>query len=273
MSNNIDKKVVDDFGNEWDRFQQADITYDAWNQYFHIFPFSEINNDSVGFDMGCGSGRWATFMYDKVGLLNCVDPSKKALNVAKKNLQAASNINFIEASVGDNNILQEGSQDFGYCLGVLHHVPETAEGIKSCSKLLKKGAPFLIYLYYNFENKPLFYKYLWKASDIIRRIISRLPNPLKIIIAELIAILVYLPLAKLSNFVEKLGLNVSNIPLSDYRDKTLHFIRTDSLDRFGTRLEQRFDKAEISNMLKNAGFEQPIFSESTPHWVALTRKV
>ena len=40
MTNNIDKKVVDDFGNEWDRFQQADITYDAWNQYFHIFIFS-----------------------------------------------------------------------------------------------------------------------------------------------------------------------------------------------------------------------------------------
>ena len=156
MSNNSDQKTVNGFGDEWERFDQSQLAQDEqqvlFDKYFSIFPWSKLPEGSTGFDMGCGSGRWATFMYDKVGLLNCVDPSKKALNVAKKNLQAASNINFIEASVGDNNILQEGSQDFGYCLGVLHHVPETAEGIKSCSKLLKKGAPFLIYLYYNFEK-------------------------------------------------------------------------------------------------------------------------
>ena len=33
--------------------------------------------------MGCGSGRWAKFIAPKVKILNCIDPSFKALKVAK----------------------------------------------------------------------------------------------------------------------------------------------------------------------------------------------
>lgn len=273
MNNNLDQKVVNDFGNEWDKFKQENISRDSWDQYFHLFPFEELNADSVGFDMGCGSGRWAMFIANKIGKLNCIDPSEKALNVARSNLSEHSNINFIEASVGDENILEKSSQDFGYCLGVLHHVPNTAEGIKSCARLLKKGAPFLIYLYYDFENKPILYKYLWKLSDYIRRITSILPYKLKLIVAELIAFIIYVPLAQLSKWSEKFGLNVENFPLSDYRNKSLHFIRTDSLDRFGTRLEQRFSKIQIKKMLMDAGFSEPEFSNRTPYWVCLTRKL
>ena len=34
--------------------------------------------------MGCGSGRWANFIAPKVKILNCIEPSKQALDVAKK---------------------------------------------------------------------------------------------------------------------------------------------------------------------------------------------
>ena len=95
---NIDKKVVEDFGEEWNKFSQSEIADDdlkkSWSQYFEIFPFDELNSDSEGFDMGCGSGRWGRFVSDKVGCLNCIDPSAKALEIAKKNLSSFSNINF-----------------------------------------------------------------------------------------------------------------------------------------------------------------------------------
>ena len=91
---NIDKKVVDDFGEEWNQYSQNTSSKtisdndleSAWNQYFNIFPFDDLKEDAQGFDMGCGSGRWAQFVADKVHKLNCIDPSEKALNVAKKNL-------------------------------------------------------------------------------------------------------------------------------------------------------------------------------------------
>ena len=272
---NIDKKVVKDFGIEWDRFQQSELSLDelekAWKPYFGIFPIEELDENSIGFDMGCGSGRWAQFIASKVGTLNCIDPSNQALEVAKRNLSEFSNVNFINASVGDH-VLEEKSQDFGYCLGVLHHVPDTLSGIKSCAIPLKQNAPFLIYLYYNFENRSFLFKWTWKLSDLFRRVISVLPSKVKVIIAALIALLVYFPLARFSLFVEKLGFNVQGIPLSYYRGRHYYFMRTDALDRFGTRLEKRFSKQDITEMLIKAGFKNIQFSEGRPFWVCLARK-
>jgi hypothetical protein len=49
-------------------------------------------------------------------------------------------------------------------------------------------------------------------------------------------------------------------------------MRTDALDRFGTRLEQRFSRAEIERMMTNAGLSGINFSEREPFWVAVGRK-
>jgi len=272
---NIDKKTVEDFGVEWNKYNQSSIPDEelkkSWNQYFDMFSFEELSNDSEGFDMGCGSGRWAKFVANKVHLLNCIDPSEKALNVAKRNLSNFSNIRYFNASVNDN-ILKENSQDFGYCLGVLHHIPDTLEGIKACAKLLKKNAPFLLYLYYNFENRSSFFKLIWRLSDFIRKIISSLSPKTKIFITSIIAYLIYYPLARFVFISEKLGIDVSNLPLSDYRNKPIYFMKTDALDRFGTRLEKRFSKDEIKRMLQEAGFRDIRFSKNMPFWVSISRK-
>ena len=44
---------------------------------------------------------------------------------------------------------------------------------------------------------------------------------------------------------------------------------TDSLDRFGTKLEHRFTKDEIYIMMKNLGLTKIKFSEKSPFWVAV----
>jgi len=272
---NIDKTVVDDFGHEWKKFNHLSTNEDdiksSFNQYFDIFPFKELESNSEGFDMGCGSGRWAKFVAPKVGILNCIDPSKLAIEVTKKNLLHIDNANFYNGSVGDD-ILPVASQDFGYCLGVLHHVPNTLDGIKSCSKLLKKNAPFLLYLYYNLENRPILFRMIWKLSDYARRIISVLPKKIKMIFCFLIALFIYWPLAKLSWIIDKFGFNVSSIPLNDYRKKTFYIMSNDALDRFGTRLEKRYSKKQITEMLIQAGFKDIKFSENMPCWVCLARK-
>jgi SAM-dependent methyltransferase len=269
---NIDLKVVEDFGREWKTFNQQKLVGEdltkAFYQYFNIFPFEKIGQESIGFDMGCGSGRWAQLIAPKVKKLNCVDPSAVALEQAKLNLEKFDNCTFECASVSDSEI-GTNTQDFGYCLGVLHHIPDTLSGLKSCAEKLKTGAPFLLYLYYRFENKPLWFKAIWRISDIVRNLVSRLPFPLKLFVCQVIAILVYFPLSRFSLLLERIGINVSNIPLSDYRNKPFYFLRTDALDRFGTRLEKRFTKTEIYEMIIQAGFTNIRFSDATPYWVAV----
>ena len=171
--------------------------------------------------MGCGSGRWAKFVAKKVGFLNCIDPSHLALDQAKLNLADATNCS-LECAGVDSNSLQDNSQDFGYSLGVLHHIPDTTLALQSCAKKLKSGAPFLLYLYYRFDNKPKSYYFLWKASDLLRNVICRLPFFLKFHISQLIACLIYFPLARGALLFEKLGLNVSNFPLTWYRNEPFY---------------------------------------------------
>jgi SAM-dependent methyltransferase len=272
--NNIDNKVVDDFGKEWEAFNHQGLEDNAlksaFDSYFHFFPFNDLK-DAEGFDMGCGSGRWAQFVAKKVGLLNCIDPSHLALDQAKLNLADSTNC-FLECAGVDSNSLQDYSQDFGYSLGVLHHIPDTTLALQSCAKKLKSGAPFLLYLYYRFDNKPKSYYVLWKLSDLARNLICRLPFAIKFVISQIIALLIYFPLARASLLMEKLGINVSNFPLTWYRNEPFYIMRTDSLDRFGTRLEQRFTKDEIFRMLTDSGFERIEFSEREPFWTALSYK-
>jgi hypothetical protein len=61
-------------------------------------------------------------------------------------------------------------------------------------------------------------------------------------------------------------------PLAYYRDRALYVLRTDSLDRFGTRLERRFTRREIENMLLAAGFDHIRFSDRQPFWCTVAFK-
>ncbi len=272
---NLEKNVVKDFGDEWKTYNQSEVKkielLQIYKNYFDIFPFHKINKNSEGFDMGCGSGRWAQFIAPKVKILNCIDPSYEAIEVAKKNLRRFKNCKFQNSSVL-NNSLKEYSQDFGYSLGVLHHTLDTRQGLENCVKKLKKGAPFLIYLYYKFDNKPTWFKTIWNISDFFRKIISKMPFSLKVHTTKIIAILIYYPLARLSSILETFGINVKNIPLSYYRKSSLYTMQTDSLDRFGTKLEQRFTKKEIQTMMSDCGLVNIKFSNKLPFWVAVGEK-
>jgi SAM-dependent methyltransferase len=273
-SNNIDLSTVEGFGDEWERFDQSKLL-DAereriFSAYFSIFPFNLLPSNAVGFDLGCGSGRWAKEVAPRVAILHCIDPSS-ALAVARRNLADKSNCKFHAASV-DSIPLEDDSMDFGYSLGVLHHLPDTAAGLAACVAKLKSGAPFLVYIYYAFDNKPRWFRLVWLASDFLRKVISKLPHSLRFWASQVLALLIYLPLARGANILEKMGFNVSNIPLSSYRKLSFYTMRTDSLDRFGTRLEQRFTKKQIQEMMELAGLERINFSDEVPYWCALGYK-
>jgi SAM-dependent methyltransferase len=272
---NADASVVEGFGDEWERFDQSDVPEEElrtlFSYYFEIFPWGDLPPGAEGFDLGCGSGRWAQLVAPRVGRLNLVDASDKALAVARRKLAKAANVTFTQATVSEP-FLPPGSQDFGYSLGVLHHVPDTLDGLRACVDKLKPGAPFLVYLYYRFDNRPLWFRLVWRASDLVRKIVSRLPHGLRYAVSQLLAITVYWPLARLALLLEKLGISPTFLPLSHYRDKSFYTMRTDALDRFGTQLEKRFTRSEIAAMMEAAGLVDIRFSENEPYWCAVGRK-
>lgn len=274
-SRNIDDQVVDGFGDEWTRFDQsalsAEEVQEVFDAYFAVFPWNDLPPLAVGFDLGCGSARWARLVAPRVGRLHCIDASAAAIEIARRALAGHANCELYVASV-DQIPLPDGSADFGYSLGVLHHVPDTRAGLRDCVLKLKPGAPFLVYLYYRFDNRPRWYAMLWRTTELARHVVSRMPKPLRYAISQILAATVYWPLARLARLGESLGLDVGSFPMSFYRDRSFYVMRTDALDRFGTQLEQRFTRAEIQEMMLGAGLTNIVFSEGAPFWCAVGRR-
>src|SRR5882757_2270431 len=133
---NADRPTVEGFGREWSTFTQSDSEFSVeerqaiFDGYFSIFPWLALPPNAAGADIGCGSGRWASLVAPRVGELHCVDPSGKALSVARGNLAGLGNVHLHEATV-DAMPFPDASLDFAYSLGVLHHVPDAAAAIRS----------------------------------------------------------------------------------------------------------------------------------------------
>ena len=277
VTRNVDSNVAAGFGHEWSTFRQSENDFSStdretiFQSYFHIFPWTELPTDPVGIDVGCGSGRWSVMVAPKVGHLHLLDASADALAVARANLADASNVSFHLASVGDIP-LDDDSLDFAFSLGVLHHVPDTAAAIRAIANKLKIGAPFLIYLYYALDDRPWWYRAVWRLSNIFRVIISPLPPTIRLIISQIIAVIVYWPLARFAALVERAGFSPAAIPLESYRNRRFYVMRTDAYDRFCTRLEQRFTRRQIEQMLTGAGFDEIHFSDQVPYWCAVGKK-
>ena len=269
---NVDIDVINGFGAEWSSFDNSELhsgeLEKIWQDYFNIFPWEVLpEGGGIGADIGCGSGRWAEFVLPNVKMLHLVDPSVVAIGVAQNKLSTFDNANF-HITDTSNLPFKDGSLDFAYSLGVLHHIPDIQSAFNNISIKLKQGAPFLVYLYYALDNKPKWFKLLWLLSNMIRIIISKLPYKGRYFISQIIAIMFYWPVCSVGSFLHTLNIKPSNWPLSYYIGKPLYVMRNDALDRFGTSLETRFSKAEIQQLYETNGFSNIKFSDFEPFWCA-----
>ncbi len=272
---NVDPQVARGFGREWSTFRQdtdhlsQQQRQEIFDDYFRIFPWHLLPpGGGLGVDVGCGTGRWSMLVAPRVAHLHLLDASAEALAVARQNLKTANNVSFHAASVAEIPLPAQ-SLDFAYSLGVLHHVPDTPAAIAAIAAKLKPGAPFLVYLYYALDNRPVWYRALWRISNLGRLVISRLPHPFRLALSQAIAALIYWPLARGARLLSRFGISARALPLSYYADKSFYVMRTDAYDRFCTRLEKRFTRSEIEHMLRDAGFIEVQFSDAVPFWCAV----
>ena len=277
---NLDQQVIDSFGYEWAAFDYSESESDeALDKQFLAYcapiDLDQFNADSsVAADFGAGSGRWAARLVPHFSLIYALEPSDGANKVLRIKFKNETKMRILQETVGANSIPTE-SLDLAMSLGVLHHIPDTGLAIRDVSSKIKSGGVFLCYLYYKLENKPFFYRGLFRASNSLRWMISRLPYGMRRLVAQIITGTIYLPLARTSKLLGSRGKDVSNFPLHHYADMPFVMLQNDALDRFGTRLEQRFTKKEITEMLSKANFDLSTlkFSEVEPFWTFAVKKL
>lgn len=272
---NIDPGVVRSFGEEWNKFHKFSKSTLALicREYFDILDETMVNRDTYMIDIGCGSGRWSEYFIDKVKFIEAIDPSD-AVFAADKLLGKAGNVRITRASI---NTLPWPDEvfDFGMSVGVLHHIPDTQAALNECVKKIKKGGYFYLYLYYKLDKEGFFFRLFFNIADLVRRIVSRLPSGLKKFSCDVLAIVAYMPFILVSRALLFFGFKKAalKVPLSAYANKDFYIIRNDSLDRFGTTLEQRFSRTEIEQMMQKAGLHNIRFGENSPFWHAVGQKI
>jgi ubiquinone/menaquinone biosynthesis C-methylase UbiE len=275
-NSNIDWVTVESFGDEWlkfNNFDNAEIDQ-IGNEYFDIITDKMLNADTVALDVGCGTGRWTKYACKRAKFVEAIDPSKAVLSAAQL-LQTCNNVRITQAELSSLPFNDE-SFDFVFSLGVLHHIPDTQQAIADCVKKVKKGGYFMVYLYYNLDSRGILYKSLFHISSIFRALVCRLPSKLKLIVCDLIAFTVYVPLVNLARLVKFLFPNkkwYQKLPLTVYINNSVGIMRNDALDRFGTPLEQRFSKITIEKMMSSCGLSNIVFSTGNPYWHAVGQKL
>ena len=194
---NIDEKTVNSFGEEWKAFHGFSAEEIKWlgDQYFDIVPDEILNNTMKVIDIGCGSGRYIKYLKGRYAAITGIDPSE-AIFTADRLIGKDLQVELIQAST-DNIPFEDGYFDFGYSLGVLHHIPDTARALQDSVRKIKPGGHFLLYLYYNLDNKPFYFRVFFFLSNLLRLIVSKLPGKLKRICCDVLAVLLYMPLVLL----------------------------------------------------------------------------
>lgn len=271
---NIDKKVVDEFGEEWLKFYEHDddLVKKGGQEYFDILNEKMIHSNTYLLDVGCGTGRWTKYLAPKVGFIEAVDPSN-AIFAADKLLTNVENVRLSKASI-ETLPFPDETFDFVMSIGVLHHIPNTKKALIDCVKKVKKGGYFFVYLYYNLDRRGSFYKSLFQLSNLLRKGVSKLPGKIKHFVCDVLAIIFYMPFILTGRLFNFLGFKdlARRMPLHGYQNRSFFMIRNDALDRFGTRLEQRFSAKEIIGMMQDAGLTDIVISNGIPYYHAVGRK-
>lgn len=275
---NKDDKVISDFGEEWTKFGKFDDEeiFGIGDTYFDLLKETDLDlANSTALDIGCGTGRWAYYLSKKVKFVEATDPSS-AVYSALQLLHDKPNVRITQSDL-ESIPFEKESFDLVYSLGVLHHIPDTPVAMKEAVTFVRKGGYFLVYLYYALDNRGLLFKSIFHLSNLVRRVISRLPSSLKKGICDIIAYTIYVPLVGLSRVTKKLLPKSSlwkKIPLSSYAGEhvSINILRNDALDRFGTTLEQRFTKIEITDMMTESGLSDIQFYSGNCYWIAIGKK-
>jgi 2-polyprenyl-3-methyl-5-hydroxy-6-metoxy-1,4-benzoquinol methylase/uncharacterized protein YbaR (Trm112 family) len=197
-------------------------------------------------DVGCGMGRFAEVATRWGANVVGIDLSL-ASEVAAKNLADRS------ATIFQADVFQlpfaEGSFDFIYSIGVLHHTPSCEQAVKVLPRLLKPGGRLAVWLYSSYNP-------WYRMSDVYRKVTRHMPQ-------KMLYNLCYgvVPLYGLHQVLKKVplvgkptsGLMAWLIPMSFNRDAEWRVL--DTFDWYSPWYQSKHSYEEVFRWFESCGME------------------
>jgi SAM-dependent methyltransferase len=259
--------VISGFDDEWGRFRDVGTADQSqvFDLYFDLVPVTCFVPGLTVLDAGSGAGRWAYEVSQRGPRVIAVDLGR-SIELTRANTPP-ERVACVQADVRALP-LAANAVDWAYSLGVLHHTDAPELGLTNIAGSVRPGGLVLLYLYYALDQRGPLFRGAFQAVDLARRVISRQPRKVARAIATVIAASVYWPLARGGALLERAGAPglAAKLPLSFYRHLSFATMRNDSLDRFGTRLERRYTRPGMVDLMQQAGLIDIRISESSPYW-------
>jgi len=251
-----DEGYSDNFGYQWNRW--ARIQFEDQNvggpmqghtrgmfKKITLFSTERLRGKTV-LDMGCGPGRFTDVALGMGASVVALDYSS-AIDAAQTNFSGKNaDVLFVQGDVL-RLPLKDNSVDYSFSIGVLHHTPSPATGVREAYRVTNGGGEFAIRVY----NATGFYTYpsvrFWRAVFLGLKPLFRHYPPL--VYSYLFGSLgfalgkVWRPLSY------PLRVVFPTVWLPDYRWTIL-----DTFDAIATTHQSGHSPAEIDGWLREAGF-------------------
>ncbi len=231
------------FGFQWNHFAKSQLdsangTTRSRDTFVEKtgFALAELRGKRI-LDAGCGMGRFAEIVAAAGAEVHAVDLSAAA-DAAHDNLDGRGNITFYQADIL-NLPFAEGTFDYIYSIGVLHHTPNTRRAFERLAPLLRPGGRIAIWVYSTKLR-------LMIGSEIIRPLTSRLPKPLLLELCRIAKPLYYVHRLPVVGLATCALLPTSLNPEPEWR-------WLDTFDWYSPRYQFKHTNDEVAGWFREAG--------------------
>lgn len=191
-------------------------------------------------DAGVGAGRFAERAAAKGAEVFGIDLTT-AVDAAYRNIGARPGVHLIQADIFALPF-RSATFDLAYSIGVLHHTPDPAAAFQRVAAVVKPAGRFAVYLYSR-------YGFAHRASDLVRRLTTRLPLGVMWALSAIAVPLYYLYRIPGVGAVARLAL-----PISMERHWRWRWL--DTFDWYTPRYQFKYLYPEIFRWYQDAGFHE-----------------
>lgn len=172
--NTLESRVVEQFGDQWNRFTENEGYYGSLPLFEDIvcgtLDIAKFKGAKVA-EIGSGSGRIVLMLNEaQVASIVAVEPSDAMIPLKKNTQPIASKITYLK-KMGDE--WEAPDLDYIFSIGVLHHIVDPDPTVRNAFKNLKPGGEFVVWLY-GYEGNELYLA----LAEPLRAFTTKVPHVL-----------------------------------------------------------------------------------------------